>query len=86
LKELCSLTDGNLSRHIQMLQEARLVEVWKGFKKNRPQTLLRLTPLGRKRFSQYISVLESVVADAASAPSRAAGARSPSSKGIAPAR
>ena len=27
LKELCSLTDGNLSRHIQALQEAELVEV-----------------------------------------------------------
>src|ERR1700732_1680567 len=46
LKELCSLTDGNLSRHLQMLQEAGLVEVWKGFKKNRPQTLVRVTELG----------------------------------------
>ncbi len=27
LKQLCGLTDGNLSRHLQVLQEARLVEV-----------------------------------------------------------
>src|SRR5438309_529229 len=32
LKSLCSLTDGNLSRQLQVLQEAGLVEVWKGFK------------------------------------------------------
>src|SRR5438270_4075664 len=57
LKDLCSLTDGNLSRHLQMLQEAQLVEVWKGVRKNRPQTLVRLTDAGRKRFMDYISVL-----------------------------
>jgi DNA-binding MarR family transcriptional regulator len=64
LKELCSLTDGNLSRHLQILQEAGLVEVWKGFQNNRPQTLSRITAEGRKRFLEYIAVLESVVADA----------------------
>jgi DNA-binding MarR family transcriptional regulator len=64
LKELCTLTDGNLSRHLQILQEAGLVEVWKGFQGNRPQTLCRLTVEGRKRFLEYIAVLESVVADA----------------------
>jgi DNA-binding MarR family transcriptional regulator len=67
LKELCSLTDGNLSRHLTMLQEAGLVEVWKGTKNNRPQTLCRLTETGRKRFAEYLSVLENVVADAMSA-------------------
>jgi DNA-binding MarR family transcriptional regulator len=85
LKELCSLTDGNLSRHLQMLQEAALVEVWKSFKKNRPQTLVRITDAGRKRFAEYITVLESVVADAVSATGRAAEARLPLSKGFTPA-
>jgi DNA-binding transcriptional ArsR family regulator len=74
LKELCALTDGNLSRHLQILQEARLVEVWKGFQGNRPQTLCRLTHDGRKRFLEYIAVLESVVADALSAGKPAAAA------------
>src|ERR1700679_159033 len=55
LKELCSLTDGNLSRHLQTLQEAGLVEVWKRFQLKRPQTLLRLTDLGRQRLLAYIS-------------------------------
>src|SRR3954470_8236519 len=48
LKELCALTDGNLSRHLQVLHEAGLLEVWKGFQRNRPQTLCRLTEEGRR--------------------------------------
>jgi DNA-binding MarR family transcriptional regulator len=64
LKEMCSLTDGNLSRHLQMLHDADLVEVWKGTQGSRPQTLVRLTPEGRRRFEEYVAVLESVVTDA----------------------
>lgn len=67
LKELCALTDGNLSRHLQVLHEAGLLEVWKGFQQNRPQTLCRLTEEGRRRFLDYINVLENVVADALNA-------------------
>jgi DNA-binding transcriptional ArsR family regulator len=65
LKHLCSLTDGNLSRHLQTLQEAGLVEVWKGFHKRRPQTLCRLSAEGRHRFVEYLGELERVVRDAA---------------------
>jgi len=72
LKELCSLTDGNLSRHLQMLNEAGVVEVWKGYLKSRPQTLVRLTREGRKRFVEYIAVLENVITDALKAPRTAA--------------
>jgi len=64
LKEFCTLTDGNLSRHLQVLQEAGLVEVWKGVKENRPQTLCRLTPAGRGRYLEYVAELEKVVRDA----------------------
>ena len=65
LKALCSLTDGNLSRQLQVLQEAGFVEVWKGYNNNRPQTLCRLTPSGQERFLEYIAVLEDVVQNAA---------------------
>lgn len=64
LKELCSLTDGNLSRHLSVLSEAGLVEIWKGQQGPRQQTMYRLTATGRTRFSEYISVLENVVSDA----------------------
>ena len=64
LKELCALTDGNLSRHLQILSEAGLIQIWKGFKDNRPQTLCQLTAEGRQRFVEYITVLENIVTDA----------------------
>ncbi|SFI16241.1 transcriptional regulator [Planctomicrobium piriforme] len=63
LKELCDLTDGNLSRHLQVLQESELVEIWKGHQGKRPQTLVRLTPAGRARFLEYITLLEGIVSD-----------------------
>lgn len=69
LKELCALSDGNLNRHLKVLQDERLVEIWKGQQDRRPKTLCRLTPAGRKRFLQYLSVLEQVVVDATQAAS-----------------
>ena len=87
LKALCSLTDGNLSRQLQVLQEAGFVEVWKGFKNKRPQTLCRLTPDGRRRFVEYIETLESVVSDAVKAEKDKTSAvpRSPEADGFVPA-
>jgi DNA-binding MarR family transcriptional regulator len=73
LKTLCKLTDGNLSRQLQLLAESGLVETWKGTRNNRPSTLVKLTELGRKRFLEYISVLEGLVADALSSGSAASG-------------
>ncbi len=67
LKQLCALTDGNLSRHLQVLQDAELVEICKGFEHNRPQTLCRITAEGRRRYLDYLAVLEQVVRDAADA-------------------
>jgi DNA-binding MarR family transcriptional regulator len=64
LKDLCGLTDGNLSRHLHILHEAGLVQIWKGTKDNRPQTLVQMTAAGRQRFVEYVEVLESVVTDA----------------------
>ncbi len=65
LKQLCGLSDGNLSRHLQVLQEAGLVEITKSFESNRPQTSCRLTRAGRRRFLDYLALLEQLVRDAA---------------------
>ena len=67
LKRLLELTDGNLSRHLTTLQEAGLVEIWKGYRGKKPQTLCRLTDDGRRRFLDYVNVLEAVLADAVEA-------------------
>lgn len=66
LLRLCGLTQGNLSRHLAVLQEAGLVDIVKGYTGNRPLTEIRLTPAGRQRFLDYLNVLERVVRDASS--------------------
>lgn len=64
LKELCALTDGNLSRHLQTLAEAGLVALEKGKAGNRPHTTVTLTAVGRKTFLDYLTTLEAIVGGA----------------------
>ena len=67
LRRLCGLSDGNLSRHLQVLVEAGLVDVTKSFEQNKPQTHCQITEVGRARYLDYLAVLEQVVRDAAAA-------------------
>jgi len=67
LRDLCTLTDGNLSRHLTTLQEAGLIEIWKGQKGKRPQTLVRLTIEGKQRFLDYLALLEGILSQALAA-------------------
>ena len=83
LKQLCGLTDGNLSRHLQVLQDAKLVAITKRFEHNRPQTICRITAEGRRRYLEYLATLEQVVRDAADAVKGDAAASN--LKGLAPA-
>jgi len=65
LKAMCSLTDGNLSRHLSILEKDNMVVIEKGQDGNRPQTLCRITTNGRQRYLEYLATLEQVVKDAA---------------------
>jgi Winged helix DNA-binding domain len=67
LKQLCALTDGNLNRHLLVLENAKLVSVSKTLDGARTQTRCRITALGRRRYFEYLSVLEQVIIDGASA-------------------
>jgi DNA-binding MarR family transcriptional regulator len=64
LKQLCSLTDGNLSRHLDVLADEALVAIVKGQDGRRPRTTVRMTEAGRRRFLAYLAELERVVRDA----------------------
>jgi DNA-binding MarR family transcriptional regulator len=81
LKEFCALTDGNLNRHLQVLEEANLVNISKNLDHNRMQTVCRITASGRRRYLGYLAVLEQVILDGAAA----VGAESPESGGHRPA-
>jgi DNA-binding HxlR family transcriptional regulator len=65
LKQLCALTDGNLSRHLRVLEDEQMVEIEKTTERNRPLTTCRITDLGRARYFEYLATLEQVVRDAA---------------------
>lgn len=67
LKEECDLTDGNLSRHLKALEEAKAVKIKKAFVKAKPQTTILLSENGRENFIQYLKALEEVLQAAAQA-------------------
>ena len=50
LKQLCSLTDGNLSRHLSVLEKDGMVEIVKSHERNRPLTICRQQAVSRISF------------------------------------
>jgi DNA-binding transcriptional ArsR family regulator len=83
LKELCALTDGNLNRHLAVLEEAKLVTAERSSDGGRPQTIVVMT--GQRRFQDYLNVLEQVLLDAAGSRPAASPARRVGRPGISPA-
>jgi DNA-binding transcriptional ArsR family regulator len=61
LKSICKLTDGNLNRHLKVLQEAGAVEVTKAFVKEKPRTTVCLSKTGVERFREYLRALADVL-------------------------
>jgi DNA-binding MarR family transcriptional regulator len=53
LQHETGMNKGTLSSHLSRLEEAGYVEVEKTYRGKVPQTLLRLTPAGRKAFEEY---------------------------------
>jgi DNA-binding transcriptional ArsR family regulator len=76
LKDHCQLTDGNLSRHLQALRDAGILDLWKRSSTGRPRTICVITPRGRERFLAYLDALEGVVREALAA-SRSPRQRAP---------
>jgi DNA-binding transcriptional ArsR family regulator len=61
LKDACGLTDGNLNRHLKVLEEARAVKIEKAFFDNKPRTTVRISESGMNRFVEYLSALNEVL-------------------------
>jgi len=61
LRDTLNMTDGNLTTHIRTLQEAGYVSVTKSFQNNRPLTTCSVTSSGKKAFTNYINLLESII-------------------------
>ncbi|MFC1452237.1 transcriptional regulator [Verrucomicrobiota bacterium] len=61
LKEECSLTDGNLNRHLKVLREAGAVTVAKAFVDEKPRTTVSISRAGLDRFNEYLAALSEVL-------------------------
>ena len=62
LKDALNLTDGNLSRHVQVLEEAGFVQVRKTFEGRRPRTWISATKAGRAAFGSEVAALRELIA------------------------
>jgi DNA-binding MarR family transcriptional regulator len=61
LRDTLGMTDGNLSVHLQKLEEKGYVAITKQFVGRRPQTTCKLTRAGRLAFTRYLDQLEAIV-------------------------
>lgn len=61
LKEKLDVTDGNLSSHIEKLEEAGYLSIKKEFIQNKPHTSYRITEKGKKAFRKYLNLLEDII-------------------------
>jgi DNA-binding MarR family transcriptional regulator len=61
LRDALSLTAGNLSKHLSVLEDAGLVQVEKGYKGRRPRTWVRITGRGRSALAAELDVLAGLV-------------------------
>lgn len=61
LRDLLSVTDGNLGAHLRKLEEAGYVTVTKTFVARKPQTYLAATALGRHAFAEHVAALEAIL-------------------------
>lgn len=67
LKSERGLTDGNLNRHLKVLEEAGAIRIEKRFVKSKPRTTVHLSKMGLNRFNEYLAALEGVLKKAQSA-------------------
>lgn len=61
MRDALNLTDGNLNRHVRVLEDAGLVQVVKGYEGKRPRTWLHLTRQGRNALRHEVATLEKLV-------------------------
>jgi len=66
LKALVGATDGNLGAHLDTLEKAGYILIEKRFEGRKPQTRVRMSPVGRRAFAEHVAYLREIL-DSASA-------------------
>ncbi|MDQ3679600.1 MAG: transcriptional regulator [Actinomycetota bacterium] len=62
LRSTLALTDGNLSRHLAVLEEAGHVRIRKTFEGKKPRTWVQATPKGRRALAAELAALRDLLA------------------------
>jgi DNA-binding MarR family transcriptional regulator len=62
VRDTVGLSDSALSKQLATLEQARYIEIRRGFVGKRPRTSARLTPVGRSAFEQHAKALQEMVA------------------------
>jgi DNA-binding transcriptional ArsR family regulator len=75
LKTECHMTDGNLNRHLRVLEEAEMITVTKAFVKRVPRTTVYISDKGIEYFNSYLESLAEVLIRAKQAVSAAGKAQ-----------
>jgi DNA-binding MarR family transcriptional regulator len=60
LKSLLALTQGNLTIHLQKLENEGYVAVEKAFVGRKPRTTCKITSMGRRAFLQHVELLRAI--------------------------
>lgn len=61
LKQLLELTDGNLASHLNTLEQAEYLKVYKAFVGKKTNTTYKITELGRAAFKTHLDALEKMI-------------------------
>lgn len=61
LKDTLDLSDGNLSRHLRVLEDAGYVRIEKGYENRRPRTWVNATKRGRKALNEHLAALQQLI-------------------------
>jgi DNA-binding MarR family transcriptional regulator len=61
LRTTLGVTDGNLSRHLTVLEEAGYVQIEKVFEGKKPRTFVAVTRSGRAAFDHEVNALQQLL-------------------------
>lgn len=61
LKDLLSVTDGNLASHLKALEKEEYITIHKSFLGRKPNTTYSASELGRMAFKKHLQALENLI-------------------------
>ncbi|MGH9300546.1 MAG: winged helix-turn-helix domain-containing protein [Acidimicrobiales bacterium] len=82
LRESLEMTDGNLGRHLVVLETAGFVNIAKGYEGKRPRTTVTITTLGRRALNSEIKALKEFVAQVEASPQKVRSRRGARPEGV----